>query len=64
MSKHKVIFPQNLIIEAETGATLKELMNREGIEFDFPCGGRGKCGKCKVRISTGAGEPLDEEKES
>lgn len=62
MSKHKVIFPQNLIIEAETGATLKELMNREGIEFDFPCGGRGKCGKCKVRISTGAGEPLDEEK--
>ena len=36
MSKHKVIFPQNLIIEAETGATLKELMNRKGLNLTSP----------------------------
>ncbi|WP_143753444.1 ASKHA domain-containing protein [Dethiobacter alkaliphilus] len=28
-------------------------MHAAGINFDFPCGGRGKCGKCRVRIVSG-----------
>jgi uncharacterized 2Fe-2S/4Fe-4S cluster protein (DUF4445 family) len=62
MSKHNVIFPGGLQLQVEDGATLKEVMNDAGINFDFPCGGRGRCGKCLVKITEGVGEPLAEEK--
>ncbi|HZK24061.1 MAG TPA: ASKHA domain-containing protein [Oscillospiraceae bacterium] len=62
MTKHSVSFPGGLQLEVETGATLKEVMNDAGINFDFPCGGRGRCGKCLVRVTAGVGEPLAEEK--
>ena len=45
MTKHEVIFPGDLKLTVEDGTTLKEVMNDAGINFDFPCGGRGRCGK-------------------
>lgn len=62
MTKHEVIFPGDLKLTVEDGTTLKEVMNDAGINFDFPCGGRGRCGKCLVRITAGVGEALAEEK--
>ena len=64
MSKHSVLFPGGMNVEAEAGITLKEVMNDAGVNFDFPCGGRGKCGKCKVRISSGITEPQAEDKKT
>lgn len=33
-----------------TGKTLAQLMREVGVGLDLPCGGRGSCGKCKVRV--------------
>jgi uncharacterized 2Fe-2S/4Fe-4S cluster protein (DUF4445 family) len=42
-------------ISAEKGAWLTDILHGLGIEF--PCGGKGTCGKCKVRIKSGEIEP-------
>lgn len=39
---------QKRTIAAETGAGLMEVLKRNGIYPDAPCGGNGTCGKCKV----------------
>ena len=39
---------------------LYELMNRLGFHFDAPCGGGGRCGKCRVTI-VNARQPTGEE---
>lgn len=45
------------------GETLLEIIKHENIFIDAPCGGKGKCGKCKVKF-TGEDIPLSpEEKE-
>jgi uncharacterized 2Fe-2S/4Fe-4S cluster protein (DUF4445 family) len=44
------IQPGNLLLHAEKGIALRDLLLREGILMDFPCGGRGRCGQCRVRI--------------
>jgi len=62
MTKYKVSFSGGTTVEAPAQATLKEVMNNAGINFDFPCGGRGRCGKCKIRIVAGANEPQAEDK--
>jgi len=35
-----------------------EAMNQVGLESDFPCGGMGKCGKCRVKVIEGLSEPI------
>ncbi|GAV25208.1 ferredoxin [Carboxydothermus islandicus] len=44
------IYPENVELQAEENATLKDIFFENGIKFDFPCGGVGKCKKCKVKI--------------
>jgi uncharacterized 2Fe-2S/4Fe-4S cluster protein (DUF4445 family) len=44
------ILPGELIFHAKRGTPLRELLLREGILLDFPCGGRGLCGQCTVEI--------------
>ncbi|MCR3921860.1 MAG: ASKHA domain-containing protein [Firmicutes bacterium] len=61
MIKHKILFPGDMQVEVEAGVTLKDVMNDVGINFDFPCGGRGKCGKCLIRLTAGAHEASEEE---
>ena len=36
---------------ATVGRTLYDTIREAGIPFEAPCGGRGKCGKCLVRLS-------------
>jgi uncharacterized 2Fe-2S/4Fe-4S cluster protein (DUF4445 family) len=44
------IFPGGMILHVETGTTVRELLVREGLLVDFPCGGRGLCNQCRVKI--------------
>lgn len=64
MNYHQVVFqPGDVSLEVQEGNTIKEAMNDAGLEFDFLCGGRGTCGKCRVRISEGLGAPVTREQE-
>jgi uncharacterized 2Fe-2S/4Fe-4S cluster protein (DUF4445 family) len=47
------ILPENIHATAEENATLKKVFTENGIKFEFPCGGMGKCKKCKVKIVKG-----------
>jgi uncharacterized 2Fe-2S/4Fe-4S cluster protein (DUF4445 family) len=47
------ILPENIQVQAEENATLKKVFTENGIKFEFPCGGMGKCKKCKVKIIKG-----------
>lgn len=44
--------------EAESGTPLKEILSEYG--FTFPCGGMGKCGKCKIKCKDIPITKLDE----
>jgi uncharacterized 2Fe-2S/4Fe-4S cluster protein (DUF4445 family) len=37
----------------EEGESLLDVLRRWGITMDAPCGGHGRCGKCRVRIKSG-----------
>jgi len=39
------------------GTTIFEAAARAGLLLEGPCGGKGTCGKCRVRVVKGAGEP-------
>lgn len=41
---------QNRVIDAPAGANLLEVLRENGLHPDAPCGGKGKCGKCKVIV--------------
>ncbi len=45
------LVPQGLELEAEPGTPLQDLLFLYGVEF--PCGGRGQCNRCKVRVVDG-----------
>ena len=40
-------------LEAPVGETLLETLRRGGVQLSAPCGGRGKCGKCRVELAQG-----------
>jgi len=45
-----------------SGTKIIEAAARAGLTINTPCGGAGTCGKCKVRITTGAQEPSETDK--
>jgi uncharacterized 2Fe-2S/4Fe-4S cluster protein (DUF4445 family) len=45
--------PSNRTIEAPVGVELMDVVRKAGLELDTPCGGKGTCGKCMVRILAG-----------
>lgn len=52
--KYSVTFlPQNIITHAPEGTTVFNAANWAGLPIDSTCGGRGTCGKCKVRLLSG-----------
>lgn len=64
MPHFKVTFqPVNLSVDVLAGSTVKDALNGTELDFDFPCGGTGKCGKCRVRIIDGMVQPTSSEKE-
>lgn len=48
---------------APAGVKLGYLMLQEGIDYPFPCGGEGRCGRCKVRFIKGASPPTPQEQQ-
>lgn len=64
MERCKVTFqPTGRDIYVLPGTTVKDAIYLARFDFDFPCGGRGKCGKCRVQIQSGATSPTGVEQE-
>ena len=40
-------------IECEAGSVLIDALREHGVRIDAPCGGSGRCGKCRVRVVSG-----------
>jgi len=55
---------ETMTVTAEEGEYFRDVLLRENIPFPFPCGGRGICGKCKVRLLAGGFPPDYTERES
>ena len=54
MKKHKVIFQPSIVSgEIDDGATLLDAARLLGAGLESICGGKGVCGKCKVRVEEG-----------
>lgn len=52
MEHYKVYFePDKKTVHIHSGATLLEAANRAGIILNAVCGGKGTCGKCKVKLA-------------
>jgi uncharacterized 2Fe-2S/4Fe-4S cluster protein (DUF4445 family) len=41
------------VIEVEVGTLLSDAAAQAGIELNLPCGGQGRCGRCKVLVEHG-----------
>lgn len=60
MKNCKVTFhPTGEEIEIPIGTPLQKAIDLAGLEFDFPCGGRGRCGKCRLQIREGSAPSSD-----
>jgi uncharacterized 2Fe-2S/4Fe-4S cluster protein (DUF4445 family) len=58
MSKLEVTYlPSGTVAHVPAGTTLFHAANWAGLPIESTCGGRGTCGKCKVRVLEGATEP-------
>jgi len=59
--KYKIAFPElGITALATEGDTVLERAARAGVALRAPCGGRGTCGKCAVRIVEGELQPSPE----
>ncbi|MGO9137177.1 MAG: ASKHA domain-containing protein [Syntrophales bacterium] len=45
--------PSGITIDARAKTSLLDAARRAGVEIDAPCGGKGTCGNCAVRIVSG-----------
>jgi uncharacterized 2Fe-2S/4Fe-4S cluster protein (DUF4445 family) len=53
--------PDDVTKKVSPDSPLDETLDRASIALQYPCGRRGRCGKCKVRFTRGAPEPTAEE---
>jgi len=51
------------VFEGKPEETLLSQLREQGIYISAACGGKGRCGKCKVRMITGATEPTEADRE-
>ena len=49
-------------VTVQEGATLLQAIQTAGLSVSFPCGGRGRCGKCKVKAGDALVRLWDNEK--
>jgi len=54
------VLPAGRTVQAAPGTTLAEAVAQAGILFSQDCGGRGTCGKCRLRLLSGAVTPATE----
>ena len=50
---HVTLKPSGNRIEVETGTLLSDAIKEAGLELNLPCGGQGRCGRCKVVVEEG-----------
>ncbi len=50
---HITLRPSGNRIEVEAGTLLSDAIDQAGLEFNLPCGGQGRCGRCKVVVEEG-----------
>ncbi len=56
----KVAFqPTGRAVYVLPGTNVLEAAGRAGMTIETPCGGKGTCGKCRVQVTAGAGEPSE-----
>ena len=59
----KITFrPVNRTVRVNTGTTVWEAAAKADIFLDAPCGGRGRCGKCRIRLDEGRPPLSDQER--
>ena len=61
MTHRIVLQPTQVELTAPAGTPLQDLLFEQGVEF--PCGGRGRCRGCRVRVHEGAAEINDAQRE-
>ena len=44
-------------IAATKGERLKAVLDRAGVKYALPCGGRARCGRCRIKFLKGAPTP-------
>jgi len=49
---HIELLPLGKVLEVERGTLLQDVLFAHGVEF--PCGGRGRCKGCKIKVLTGS----------
>ncbi|MBM4431098.1 MAG: 2Fe-2S iron-sulfur cluster binding domain-containing protein, partial [Chloroflexi bacterium] len=53
----KILFrPQGKTVEVPDGTLLSEAILQTGISVNLPCGGQGRCGRCRVVIEQGVAQ--------
>ena len=51
MATHNItLHPAEKTVEVPTGALLVEAIRKAGLDFQQPCGGQGRCGRCAVVV--------------
>ena len=50
-------YGKELFVTAKEGEGLKDILDRAGVKYSLPCGGAGKCGKCRIKFLGGAPDP-------
>jgi len=64
MPEDQILFqPMGRRVRSQTDLTLLELANRAGAGIEAACGGKGRCGKCRVKIRGEALPPDESEQE-
>ncbi|MFO7973819.1 MAG: ASKHA domain-containing protein [Candidatus Hydrogenedentota bacterium] len=46
-----VFQPYGRTVQVPVGATVREAASLAGIALEYPCGGQGTCGKCRVKVA-------------
>jgi uncharacterized 2Fe-2S/4Fe-4S cluster protein (DUF4445 family) len=50
-----VVFqPSGQVLETEVGTLLSDAAVEAGVPLNLPCGGQGRCGRCRVKVEHGA----------
>jgi uncharacterized 2Fe-2S/4Fe-4S cluster protein (DUF4445 family) len=53
-SRAIVVFkPSGQVVEVEVGTLLSDAAVEAGVTLNLPCGGQGRCGRCRVRVEHG-----------
>lgn len=62
MKKCKVLFAPSLKeVAQDEGKTILEAARERGVYIDSQCNGKGKCGKCRIRVMEGKSGPFTRE---